>query len=308
MIEVAAGVLSAAHRQVLLVRRLPGTHLAGLWEFPGGKLEPGEDAAGALARELREELGIEARGFEPLISLPWSYPEKTIRLHALRVTEWRGEPRAREGHPLRWVPIGEMDPAEMPAADRPIGAALRLPAFHVITSGLPNLGMAGACLQATGTSSLLQLRFPRSGRADVRICASDLLTRLPALKTRLLINADIELARELGIGVHLRAAQSGGLEQRPLPDSQWVGVSCHDADELERAARIGADFATLSPVRTTSSHPGALPLGWGRFGQLVRDARLPVYALGGVGPADLGRARAAGAQGVAGIRAFASPL
>jgi 8-oxo-dGTP diphosphatase len=83
-----------------------------------------------------------------------------------------------------------------------------------------------------------------------------------------------------------------------------VGASCHDADELERAALIGADFATLSPVRATASHPGASPLGWERFAELVREARLPVYALGGAGPEDLDRARASGAQGVAGIRAF----
>jgi 8-oxo-dGTP diphosphatase len=128
---------------------------------------------------------------------------------------------------------------------------------------------------------------------------------MPQWKTRLLINADIELARELGIGVHLHAAQLRELNERPLSNAQWVGASCHDADELERAAMIGADFATLSPVRSTSSHPDALPIGWERFAELVREARLPVYALGGVGPDDLDRARAAGAQGVAGISAFA---
>jgi 8-oxo-dGTP diphosphatase len=83
-----------------------------------------------------------------------------------------------------------------------------------------------------------------------------------------------------------------------------VGASCHDAEELELAARLGADFATLSPVQATASHPGAAALGWDRFAQRVAAARLPVYALGGVGPDDLPRARAAGAQGVAGIRAF----
>jgi 8-oxo-dGTP diphosphatase len=131
-----------------------------------------------------------------------------------------------------------------------------------------------------------------------------MLERTPELKTRLLINHDIELARELGVGVHLRAAQLRELDQRPLPVSQWVGASCHGADELERAAAIGADFATLSPVCATSSHPDASPLGWDRLAELVREARLPVYALGGLGPDDLDRARAAGAQGVAGIRKF----
>ena len=131
-----------------------------------------------------------------------------------------------------------------------------------------------------------------------------LLDCTPGAHVRLLINADIELARELGTGVHLRAAQLREMHERPLPCAQWVGASCHDADELERAVELGADFATLSPVCMTSSHPGASPLGWARFAELVREARLPVYALGGVGPGDLDRARAAGARGVAGIRAF----
>ena len=303
LIEVAAGVLTDARNRVLLMQRLPGKHLAGLWEFPGGKLEPGEAIEHALTRELHEELGIEARAFAPVISLPWRYPEKSVRLHALRVTDWRGEPHAREGHPLRWVRLEELDPTRMPAADRPIVTALRLPAHYIITAKAPKLGPAGAC--ATGESPLLQLRFPDCNHADVRACADDLLTHMPQWKTRLLINSDIELARELGIGVHLRAPQLRELHERPLSNAQWVGASCHDADELERAAMIGVDFATLSPVRATSSHPDALPIGWERFAELVREARLPVYALGGVGPNDLDRARAAGAQGVAGISAFA---
>lgn len=125
MIEVAAGVMVDPHGRVLLMRRLPGKHLAGLWEFPGGKLEAGETVAQALARELDEELGIEVGAAVPLVVVPWRYPEKSVRLHALRVTAWRGEPRAREGHPLRWVPVGDLDPGVMPPADVAIVAALR---------------------------------------------------------------------------------------------------------------------------------------------------------------------------------------
>ncbi|HET7557378.1 MAG TPA: Nudix family hydrolase [Rhodanobacteraceae bacterium] len=302
--EVAAGVLTDARGRVLLMQRLPGKHLAGLWEFPGGKLEPGECIEHALARELREELGIEARAFAPLISVPWRYAEKSVRLHALRVTNWTGEPHAREGHPLRWVSVEHMDPAQMPAADKPIVTALRLPSHYVITADEPRPDCAGPCLLATDESALLQLRFPARDRAEVRAAAEELLARMPDARQHLLVNADIELAREVGIGVHLRASQLRDLRERPLPATQWVGASCHDTGELERAAMLGADFATLSPVRATASHPHAPTLGWARFAALVREARLPVYALGGVGPDDLERARAAGAQGVAGISKF----
>jgi 8-oxo-dGTP diphosphatase len=248
---------------------------------------------------------------EPLISLPWHYPEKSVRLHALRVTAWCGEPRAREGHPLRWVAVDDIDLAGMPPADVPILAALRLPAHYVITAETGSGTFSHArkeCRQAGEENApdpfLLQLRMPGASRDELRGVAQRMLAERPGLRAGLLINHDVELARELGVGVHLRADQLRALRERPLSPRAWVGASCHDAEELEVAAAIGADFATLSPVNATASHPGTPPLSWQRFAQLVADARLPVYALGGVGPADLERARAAGAQGVAGIRAF----
>ncbi|HWG10369.1 MAG TPA: Nudix family hydrolase [Rhodanobacteraceae bacterium] len=306
MIDVAAGVLGDAQGRVLLMQRLPGTHLAGLWEFPGGKFEPGENAAQALTRELHEELGIATRGLDSVISLPWRYPEKTIRLHALRVTAWEGEPRAREGHPLRWVPIDEIDPGAMPPADRPILAALRLPRHYAISPAGSDDAAVLAWLQTQQPGdSLIQLRLPERGRAALRALIQAALDTMPWLRNRLLLNHDIELAREFGIGLHLRASQLREWRQRPVPENVWAGASCHDRDELDRAAEIGADFATLSPVRATPSHPHAAPLGWDCFATLVAEARLPVYALGGVRVDDLGRAREIGAQGVAGISAFA---
>jgi 8-oxo-dGTP diphosphatase len=297
MIQVAAGILMDARRRVLLMQRLPGKHLAGLWEFPGGKVELGETVAQALVRELDEELGVEILGSTPLISIPWRYPEKAVRLHALLVTEWNGEPRAREGHPLRWVAVRDMDAAEMPAADAPILAALRLPPHYAIAATV----QAEHC---PGMEVLRQLRMPGATRDEVRRVVESVIAADPDLRESLLLNHDIGLARELGIGVHLRAVQLRELRERPLPRNAWVGASCHDAEELGLAAELGADFATLSPVHATASHPDADPLGWERFARLVEDARLPVYALGGVGPDDLDRARVAGAQGVAGVRAF----
>jgi 8-oxo-dGTP diphosphatase len=316
VIEVAAGILADAQGRVLLMQRLPGKHLAGLWEFPGGKVEPGETIAQALVREIDEELGVEVLDSVPLITIPWHYPEKSVRLHALRVTAWKGEPRAREGHPLRWVAVHDMHAAEMPAADAPILAALRLPSYYIISEmrsksflelADPDSGQLPQNDRdpiSSGTEMLWQLRMPGATPEEVRQAAEYAITMNPRLRASLLVNHDIGLARELGLGVHLRAAQLRELRERPLPNDAWIGASCHDAEELDLAARLGADFATLSPVNATVSHPEAAPLGWERFAQLVANARLPVYALGGVGPEDLQRARVTGAQGVAGIRAF----
>jgi 8-oxo-dGTP diphosphatase len=121
----------------------------------------------------------------------------------------------------------------------------------------------------------------------------------------LLLNSQVELVRELGLdGVHLTSSQLASLDQRPLPAGFWVGASCHNAAELAAATRLGADFGVLGPILATPSHPQDLPLDWGGLKALLAGCPIPVYALGGLGPDDLGRATGCGAQGVAGISRF----
>ena len=122
---------------------------------------------------------------------------------------------------------------------------------------------------------------------------------------RILLNGSPTLAAELGFdGVHLNGRRLAHLKERPLGAEFWVGASCHDRDDLQRARDLGLDFAVLSPVLPTRSHPGSPILGWSGFAELVNEAGLPVYALGGLNGDDIGHARQAGGQGIAGIRAF----
>jgi 8-oxo-dGTP diphosphatase len=122
--HVMAGLLLDSLGRVLLAQRLPGKHLAGLWEFPGGKLEPGETPLAALARELREELGITVLHAEPLIRVPWRYDERELLLDAWRVGHWGGEPQSLEGQALRWRLPEQIDPVMLTPADGPILRAL----------------------------------------------------------------------------------------------------------------------------------------------------------------------------------------
>jgi thiamine-phosphate diphosphorylase len=120
-----------------------------------------------------------------------------------------------------------------------------------------------------------------------------------------MVNCEPEIAAASGVdGVHLTARRLWQCDARPIAGDRLLGASCHHAEDLSQAARIGAYFAVLGPVARTTSHPDTAPLGWERFRALVADARLPVYALGGLGRNDVGRAQAAGAQGVAAIRAL----
>jgi 8-oxo-dGTP diphosphatase len=313
LLHVMAGVLRDAQGRVLLAQRPPGKHLAGFWEFPGGKLEPGELPQHALVRELHEELGIHIDPADgtPLIRVPWRYGERDLLLDAWQFTRWQGAPQSLEGQALQWSLPSGVDLSTLAPADRPILQALRLPSIYAITPADVEPGDASSWqLRLDKALSqgvrLIQLRFPLWSTSQVRALAANLQDRAVQHDAHLLLNHDIEGARSLGvgIGVHLTSRQLDALAERPLPLSQWVGASCHDASQLTRAAAMQVDFATLSPVAPTVSHPGAAPLGWRQFHALAEAAALPVYALGGMTPEHVDEACRHGAQGVAGIGAF----
>jgi 8-oxo-dGTP diphosphatase len=308
--HVMAGVMVDARGRVLLAQRPPGKHLAGQWEFPGGKLEEGESPEAGLIRELHEELGVDASLAAPLIRIPWRYGDRSLLLDAWTIREWRGEPASLEHQALRWCLPTQVDLSMLAPADRPILRALQLPARYPMTPADTSPEAFGDWLmRITGAiergERLILLRFPFWTPERVRELAAALLPVARARGAHLILSGDVEgaLALGSGAGVQLKAQQLADLGHRPLPLHQWVGASCHSADELARALLL-ADFATLSPVAATASHPGAAPLGWATFAAMVEQAAVPVYALGGMTGADLAKARQWGGQGVAGIRGF----
>ena len=123
---VAAAVTDGLGR-VLIAQRPPGKHLAGGWEFPGGKLEPGEDRRAGLARELREELGITISTPRPLIRVRHTYDYGGVLIDMWVVRHYSGELSGLDGQALRWVSHEELEAVELLPADGPIVAALRLP-------------------------------------------------------------------------------------------------------------------------------------------------------------------------------------
>lgn len=304
-IHVVAGVIRDARGRILLARRTEGRDLAGLWEFPGGKREPGETPEAALVRELREELGIEARIGAPLIRVPQRYPDKCLVLDVRIVDAWQGPARGREGQALAWIPEDRLALYAMPPADRPVVAALRQPPRYAVTPSPREPAAWLAALDRAIATGLrrVQLRSEAPDGAWPALVESA-AHRCRAAGVDVLVNSDIALARALGVGVHLKARQLAEMAMRPLPPGVSVAASCHAAADLEHAARIGCDFAVLGHVAPTPSHPGATPLGWDGFAALREGTSLPLYAIGGLGGDDLDVAREHGAQGVAAIRAF----
>jgi 8-oxo-dGTP diphosphatase len=302
-------VVSDDQGRVLIAKRPPGVHQGDLWEFPGGKLEPGESVERGLARELDEELGIQVSAARPLIRLRHDYGDRRILLDVWRVLSYQGQPQGREGQPLDWVFPQAMQASQFPAADRPVINALRLPNRYLITSTEPRQPEAfirhlGEVLERTRIG-ILQLRRPDLERGDYAAIAERCADLCRQARTRLLLNCDPELAADLpGDGLHLSQARLLALPQRPRLGKPLLGASCHDARSLAKASDLELDYALLSPVLPTQSHPQARPLGWTGFADLVDQAQLPVYALGGLDQRDLETAISQGAQGIAGIRCF----
>jgi 8-oxo-dGTP diphosphatase len=304
VVEVAVAVLQHQEGSFLMAQRPQGKDYASYWEFPGGKVEAGETPYHALIRELHEELGIEVETAYPWLTRVFTYPHATVRLNFFRVTSWQGEPHGREGQLLSWQRLPELTVAPILPANEPIMRALQLPHLYAI-SNASELGVEvfmQRLQQALNNGlRLLQIREKGWSRAELRELALRAVTLAHAAGARVLLNEDIELAREVGAdGVQLTGAQLAACKKRP--DVDLCGASCHSTEELQHAADLELDFTLLSPVLPTESHPGALHLGWEAFAMMTRASPIPVYALGGLQSGDIHAAWERGAHGIALLR------
>jgi 8-oxo-dGTP diphosphatase len=310
-IWVAVGVVENAHGEVLIALRPPDVHQGGLWEFPGGKVEPGETVREALSRELFEELGITVEIAAPFLLVRHDYPHLRVILDSWRVYRFGGTPRGRLGQKICWVRPGDLPGFEFPQANRPIVAAVRLPHYYPIVDD--ETGDRDAMWQnlrrlVDAGYELIQLRAKKLDGHKYRGFVGECVEYCKGHGVGLILNAEPALAVELGAaGVHLTSRRLKETETRPLGWNFWVSASCHDAAELRQAESVGVDFAVLGPVRPTATHPGTKPLGWKRFAAYVEASNLPVFALGGLQERDLAQAQSLGGWGIAGIRGFLGP-
>lgn len=119
-VHVAVAVILNDRDEVLLTRRHQDSHQGGFWEFPGGKLEAGEDTGAALRREIYEEIALEVLAHEALLQVEHDYGDRRVLLDVHRVTAFSGEPRPCEGQPMCWVPLSALHDYAFPAANEPI--------------------------------------------------------------------------------------------------------------------------------------------------------------------------------------------
>lgn len=304
VVHVAVAVIANKTGDILIQKRAEDTHQGGLWEFPGGKLEKNEDVVDALKREIQEELGITVKASRPLIKITHHYGDRSVLLDVRRVGDWLGEPKPLEGQPLAWVRPSQLRDYPMPAADVPIVNAINLPSSYVITP--PQIEDHATFLQKfTALLEQGERLFLYRVKSLKGISHQDLYAQISVMahpyQAKIIIHEtnlatlDIENA-----SLHLTEAT---LKQSPERNASMnlLAVSCHSLDTIIKAQHIGADFAMLSPVNFTRSHPEVTPIGWKKFSEIVEQVNIPVYALGGMGVEDIEFSWKHGAQGVAGI-------
>jgi len=284
---------------VLLAQRPPGKAYAGYWEFPGGKLEPGESPAHALARELHEELGISVRTASPWMVREFVYPHAHVELNFFRVYAFDGEPAGHDGQAFAWQDPDAISVAPLLPANTRVLAALTLPTVYGITCatdvGIDTFVERAQRAIAEGVR-LIQVREPDLSLRDALV--RRLLQATVGTAARVVVNGSVDDARRLGCaGVHWTAQRLSAASSRP--HDLLVGASCHTRSELAHACSLDIDFAVMGPVLATPTHPDAHPLGWAGFAAAIERTRVPVFALGGLQPADRDTAVAHGAHGIA---------
>jgi 8-oxo-dGTP diphosphatase len=293
--EVAVGVLWRADGAVLLADRPAGKPYAGYWEFPGGKIEPGESVEHALARELNEELGIDIGPAQPWVTFEFDYPHAYVRLHFCRVYDWRGEPQGREGQQLRFFRLDQPLPQPLLPAAQPALRWLTLPVRAARVD--PDRDLARLLPEVDAALAaglrLLIVRGESSAASESahRMAISQIALRAAACGALLMTSGT---ADDDG---NLHLAEPALADWQRGTGTGWVGVDASSRDTLVQAAARGCDFALLSPVLAANGEPNA-PLGWHGVRALLRHAPLPVFVGGGLSAADLPAAQSAGAHGI----------
>ncbi|PPC02636.1 thiamine phosphate synthase [Acinetobacter pittii] len=294
IVDVAIAIL--IHRGKILVGwREEQQHQGGKHEFPGGKVEQGETPEEACRREIYEEVGIGLKDWHQFDYIHHEYDDIIVNLHLFH-TYVPDELLNLIHQPWAWYTRDQLLHLNFPKANKDIIKRLYWPHLIKISNTLSTVESSDA---------LLYWRIENESEQYI-----EQLTALDEeQRSNLIINVDIwqqlspELQKQIKT-VHLKQSQLMNLHKGDLTVGIRYIAACHDAVSLKQAQQIGCDAVFISPVKSTTTHPEAVALGWERFSDLAQNSQIPVFALGGVHPDDLATAQQHGAYGLAGIRNF----
>jgi len=300
MLHIVIAIIRDKNNQILIAQRAANQHQGGKWEFSGGKVELGESAPHALVRELNEELGIQIESAIPLIQIQHHYTTRAVLLDVYEVTKWQGEACGKEGQPIRWVKLKDLNNYSFPSANQPILHALMLPDRCLITPAIDDEAefQQGIRNCLNKGIKLIQFRAKTLSNEVYIKRALWLITQCKKANILLVLNSPPTQLKST-TGLHLTSSQLLALKHRP--NTILLSAACHNQAELLKAQQLKVDFIFLSPIKATLSHPEANAKGWQWFQQGIKNINIPTYALGGLGLDDIETARQKGGQGIAAI-------
>lgn len=305
-IHVAVGVIRNAHSEILVSRRKPQSHMGGLLEFPGGKVEQTEAALDALKRELKEELSIEVSTAVPLIQIPYRYPECDVLLDVFIVHEYSGTITSNEDQEIIWKSLNSLNDLDFPDANFGIFRALRLPKLFPVTPDYTldiNFMHNFDSVVASDEIEVIQLRSHNLSDEEYISLAKDCADLCAKNNKKLILNREIIFHERIPFsGMHFTSRGLLSLSNRPLGVEYLVGASCHNVEEIEKANHLKLDYIFVGAVLEKIQDEKQETLGWEGFARLVKDSEIPAYAIGGVSANDISASIHSGGQGIAAIR------
>jgi len=298
--EVVAGILLNKNNEILIAKRRNNQFMPGYWELPGGKIEAGENKKNSLKRELFEELGVTVKKSSLKHMMCHKYPDKVVKLWIYNIDKCSGEPSGQEGQDTSWCSLDQLTKYKLLPTMREIIHKISLPKHYWITpDDHHSESIIENCREhiIAGTK-IIQLR----SKTSLDQSYIDKIYRLfQDNQISLILNTPNKTYQELCDGWHLTSHELLSLKERPCGNNKLLGVSTHNALEVEHAENISADYISLSPINSTPSHTRILPLGWHAASDIICKSNLPVYLLGGMSKEMLDKALNIGAQGIAGI-------
>ncbi|RBA31620.1 dGTP triphosphohydrolase [Acinetobacter junii] len=296
-VDVAIAIL--LHKSKVLVGwRQANQHQGNKHEFPGGKIEEGETPEQACRREVYEEVGIGLKEWHQFDVIRHEYEDIIVTLHLLHAYV-PDELLNLIHQPWSWFSRDQLTDLNFPKANSTI--IERLIWSHLIK-------ISDQVDELPETNSQMYLRIESK---DIEKLQQQLIKLSEQQLLKLIVNVDVwqqfnTVLQEKIKTVHLKQSQLMQLKKGDLVVAKRYIAACHDAVSLQHAHQIGCDAIFLSPVNPTATHPNSKVLGWDGFAALAQKSDIPVFALGGVAPADLEQAQKHNAYGLAGIRQFSS--
>ena len=294
-LDVAIAIL-LHHGKVLVGWRQAGQHQGNKHEFPGGKVELGESPEQACRREIYEEVGIGLKDWHVFDVISHEYDDLMVNLHVFSAYV-PSELLELIQPPWAWYSRDQLAQLNFPKANAVILARLIWSHLIKISEQLNDL------------PQLDDLLYWRMDAPQISVIEQQLQGLNTEQVQQVILNIHVwqQLSPTLQSKIHtlhLKQSQLMQLKKGDLPVSKRVIAACHDAVSLQQAHVIGCDAVLLSPVQPTTTHPSARILGWQGFADLASHSQLPVFALGGVAPADVEQAQKHHAYGLAGIAQF----